>query len=184
MAWRNSQRALRSSRSFSRLIAARASGTASPVKITRMAVATINSMSVNPNGPRAEAGFRAADFIRLLSSKTASTLRVSGVALLRPSPALRSRVLDHKERKGRKENRLLHCDRGHSPGHGHGLHRWITRSAFRDGQSGLSASLGQEGQSDYGALPGDAGRSRWPGGGDLQRSRRVVVAMHQRDPLG
>src|SRR5713226_647924 len=152
MASRSSQRSFRSMRSFSRLIATRAIGRASPVKITRMAVATINSMSVNPNGPRAEAGFKAADFIRLLSSKTAWTL---------------SRCA------------LLHRDGGHGSGHGHGLHRWITRSAFRDGQSGLSAPLGQEGQSDYGALPGDAGRSRWPGSGDLQRSSRVVVAMHQ-----
>jgi hypothetical protein len=34
-------------------------------------VATINSMSVNPSGPRAEAGFKAANFIRHYRRKRA-----------------------------------------------------------------------------------------------------------------
>src|SRR4029079_14347405 len=155
MASRNSQSALRNSRSFSRLMTTRAMGRASPVRITRMAVATISSMSVNPSA-RVEAGFKTADFITILSSKAAQAL---------------------------SRRALLHRPCSHGPSHSHGLHGWIPRSAFRDGQSGLSAPLSHEGQSDYGALPGNAAGSRRQGRGDLQRGRRMLGALHQRHDL-
>ena len=119
-------------------------------------------MSVNPSGPRVEARFKAADFIRLLSSKMSRTLS------FRDGRKLVTAVFVFEVFAN---NPLLHRNRGHRSRHRYGLHGWIAGSTFRDREGRLPCSLGHERKSDYRALSGNARRSRRPRRIDLERAR-------------
>src|SRR5581483_1476776 len=140
----------RSSRSFSRFMVSLASGSAIVVKIVRMAVATISSISVNP----AELFLRLSFPLSDRTNRRIETFYRGSEKLLNINHGLRGRNLDS-------------------------LHPCIARAAFRYGYGRLPGISGHEREGHHRALSRNPGRPRRTRGRYLHGSAGCIVAVDQ-----